>query len=87
MFLFQSFIGVILSIGFITLLLLVAWYMALPIVLILLAIGLFNLLTGKPVINTNRFADTLNKFRNRPRRETPRRQDEKIIDVDYTELP
>ncbi len=85
--LLQSFIGVIFSIGIITLLLLVAWYVALPVIFVLLLVGLFNLLTGKPVVNTYRFSETLNRYRNRPRREASTQKDEKIIDVDYTEVP
>ncbi len=89
--LFQSFIGVIFSIGFISVLLLFAWYVALPVLLIVLMLGLFNFLTGKPIFKTYRFTDTLNRYRPQTRRQarpkTPPHSNEKIIDVDYTELP
>ncbi len=78
--LIQSGLGIILLVG----LLFVAGYLVIPVILALLVIGAINFLNGKPVITTRRFTDTLKRARPRRQSQPP---DEKIIDVDYTELP
>ena len=86
--LFPSIISVIFSMGFLVLLFLFAWYVALPVIFILLVIGLFNFFRGKSIFY--QVGDLTNIISGRNKRHAgtaSRQQDEKIIDVDYTELP
>lgn len=87
--LFPSIISVIFSVGFLVLLFLFAWYVALPLILVLLVVGLFNFFRGKPILyRVDRFTNIMSNRANRMRETTTSRpQNEKIIDVDYTELP
>ncbi len=82
MTLFQSIIGVIFSMGFLILLSLLIGYVALPVFFILLAIGLFNFFRhGKLFTRVNQ--EQITPYR----KSSFRRKNDKIIDVDYTELP
>lgn len=86
MTLFQSIIGVVFALGFLTLLFMFVGYFALPVFFILTIIGLFNFFRGhKLFIRTAR--TTNNPFGPMPRESVYRKQDDKVIDVDYTELP
>lgn len=83
MTLFQSVIGVIFSLGFLTLLFMFIGYFALPFFLILLAVGLFNFFRGNKI-----FMRTQTPFHRQASHHTVyRKQDDNVIDVDYTELP
>lgn len=81
--LFQSILGVILSLGFMTFLFLIAWYIALPVLLILFVLSLFG------VFKKTRFSLRVTpEFRvHHPKKQSQVKKDEKIIDVDYTEVP
>lgn len=83
MTLFQSIIGVIFSLGFLTLLFMFIGYMALPAFLILMAVGLFNFFRNNKI--WNRANTPFNTYR--PHHTPYRKKDDKVIDVDYTELP
>ncbi len=82
MTLFQSIIGVIFSMGFLILLSVLIGYIALPVFLIIIAFGLFNYFRhGKLFARVNQ--EQITPFR----KTGNRRKNDKIIDVDYTELP
>lgn len=88
--LLPSIISVIFSMGFLVLLFLFAWYIALPLVLIMLVIGLFNFFSGRPFLyRMDKFTNIMSDYRRRNRKQadSSRPRDEKIIDVEYTELP
>lgn len=82
MTLFQSIIGVIFSMGFLILLSVLIGYVALPVFLIIIAFGLFNFFRhGKIFARVNK--SSINSWP----KTVYRKKDDKIIDVDYTELP
>ncbi len=82
MTLFQSVIGVIFSMGFLILLSLLIGYVALPVFLIIIAFGLFNFFRhGKLFAGVNR--ENITPFH----KNAYRKKDDKVIDVDYTEIP
>lgn len=84
--LFPSIISVIFSAGFLILLLLFAWYVALPIIFLFLIFGLFNFFRGKPVFgNVPQYVRTFSYPRQQKTSST--KKNEKIIDVEYTEVP
>lgn len=79
--LIQSIVGVVLSLGFITFLFLIAWYIALPVLALLFLLGLLG------VFKNNRFSLKVTPEFMIRRRQTKTPKEEKIIDVDYTEVP
>lgn len=91
--LIPNIISALFSVGFLVLLLLFAWRLVMPLLMIFFVWGLFNFFRGRPVFDqVNRFRNAMpgNRFRQQPRQTPPSEKSpssDKIIDVDYTELP
>lgn len=79
----QALIGLIFSTAVFILLFLVAWYIALPLLLIALAIGAISALRGRYEIHRARASATPLHLVIRKR--TPKK-DSEVIDVDFTEV-
>ncbi len=76
----QTFLSIVFSLGFFMLLFIIIGYVAFPVLAILFALWFVQFLRGKPMLfrfNSSRFVQ----------KEKKPESDEKIIDVDYTELP
>lgn len=79
----QALIGLIFTTAFFILLFLVAWYIALPLLLILLVVGALGGLRARYAIYRARKSATPLHLSIRKR--TPKKGDE-VIDVDFTEV-
>ncbi len=81
----QTVIGAILSGGFLIVLAIVAWHIAIPLLLILLAVVLFGILRMRYLIHktAQRVADATEPLGHAKRNPTPT---ENVIDVEYTEV-
>ncbi len=78
----QALIGFILMVGIFSFLFLIAWYIAIPLLLIFVCVGLFNLIRLKWHMkdfhifsHAEKFYETKNK-----------KSQDQIIDVEYTEI-
>lgn len=80
--LFQSILSVILTMGLITFLFLIAWYIALPLLGILFILWLFGFFKNERVS----FKVTP-EFKIHQKKQKQSEKNAKIIDVDYTEIP
>ncbi len=78
----QALIGFILMVGIFSFLFLLAWYVAIPLLLVFVCVGLFNLIRFKwhmknfrGFSHTEKFYETKNK-----------KSHDQVIDVEYTEI-
>lgn len=77
--LIQALVGLVFTLAFFILLFLVAWYIALPVLIIVLAVGAFSALRTK-LFGPKEHVEHLVMVRKKPKKK------EQVIDVDYTEV-
>lgn len=77
----QAFLSLSIGVAFFALLLFVAWYIAIPLIILFLIIGVIGYIRNKLFLY-----DFQKKMATRFKRENRQFKDNNIIDVDYTEI-
>lgn len=81
MLFFQGILGIVFSLSFFILLFLIAWYIALPVLILLFILSLFKFIKSNHI--TFKITPRFKIYRSH-KKNTPK--NEKVIDVDYTEI-
>lgn len=77
----QGFLSLSLGVAFLILVLFVAWYIALPLIILFMIIGVMGYIRNRLLLS-----DLQKKMSQRFKRTYQRSKNEQIIDVDYTEI-